>query len=259
MKKAASLVATMVAALMISGGAALAVNTIQCKANDLKANDLSKPCSGTRAADLMKGSAAGSDWMIGKGGGNTAGWEEILSGQGGNDRLHGGDGWDVLNGGPGSDTLVGDEDGRYYADTYEFEANDWGRDTITDTLTYADYADESWIRNSINFGSGITGNLYINLNASETRHEVTNGTSTVNWSGFDIINGANNSGTGYDTIIGNDDHNQIRSIGGVDTVLAGDGADNINVADGAGNDTVNCGAGTDSVAADAGDELTNRE
>ena len=56
------LLASMALTVLLASGVALAINTIQCKTN--------KSCYGTRASDLMKGSA-GSDWMYGKGGADT--------------------------------------------------------------------------------------------------------------------------------------------------------------------------------------------
>lgn len=118
----------------------------------------------------MKGSE-GTDWMYGKGGadilkgfGNTPDWEEGLNGEGGNDKLYGGEGWDILTGGPGNDTLVGDDIGGHSTDAYQFEANSWGNDTITDTATVL-HANGYPLANSLNFRTGITTNLFINLNA----------------------------------------------------------------------------------------------
>ncbi len=256
-RKAILLLAAMGAALVLSSGVALAaINTINCKAN--------KPCYGTKARDLMKGSA-GSDWMMGKGRadtlkgfGNSADDEELLYGQGGNDKLYGGHGWDILSGGPGNDALVGDDSGTISHDDYEFEANNWGDDTITDNA--------SW-DNTVHFRSGITTNLTINLNSLDLAPEVRNadGTSTVNWSG-NVINDVNNQGTGDDTITGNDAGNRIQSIGfdpqtgiynsgGADTILAGGGSDVINVDDGFSGDSVDCGEGIDTVSYNTGDTL----
>jgi hypothetical protein len=167
-----------------------------------------------------------------------------LYGQGGNDKLFGGDGDDALFGGPGSDAVS--RGPNCYGDVYYYENNSWGNDTITGTP-------ESWSLwgNGLHFRVGVTTNLVINLNSSDLAHEVTGGTSTVNWSD-NVIDEVGNYGTGDDNITGNDAANEIdtgaRSSGGNDRTY---------VQDGFGGDTVDCGAGTDTVYADAGDELTN--
>ncbi len=123
--------------------------------------------------------------------------------------------------------------------------------------------------NTLVFGPGITANLVINLKASEFSHEVTTGTSNVNWSG-NVVNNVVNYGTGYDTIRGNDAANRIRSYGweprtgtvlsgGVDVIFSAGGDDSIMVADDAGDDTVYCGDGQDTVFFDGGDELIECE
>ncbi len=80
-RRAIMCLVAMGATLVLSSGLALAINAIQCK----EWTD----CQGTKAADLMKGSA-GSDRMYGKGRsdtlrgfGNTTDTEEELHGQGG--------------------------------------------------------------------------------------------------------------------------------------------------------------------------------
>lgn len=135
--RAALFLATMGAALVFSGGVAVALNTVQCKA-------WTTDCFGTGAPDLMKGST-GSDWMYGKGRndtlrgfGNTSDNEEELHGQGGNDKLYGGSGQEILYGGPGNDALIGDDSGSHFVDAYQFGANSWGEDTITDATTGVD-------------------------------------------------------------------------------------------------------------------------
>lgn len=262
MRRLALVLASIGMAVVISGGVALALNAIQCKAG--------KTCNGTAAADLMKGTE-GSDWMHGKGRGdtlngfgNTPNGEEGLYGEGGNDKLNGGGGFDILVGGPGNDTMKGDEVGDHFVDNYEFTSNSWGNDTIEDTPSVLIGTGPYYDSNVLVFTGGVSANLYVNLTSSGSRPETTTGTSTVNWQDS-IIDGVQNQGTGYDTIIGNDASNRIQSVGfdfdlgtvsgGADTVRALGGDDFLNVEDEVGDDTVDCGEGSDKVNYDIGDDI----
>ena len=252
------LLVAMGAALVLSSGVALAINTIQCKASQLQ-------CAGTKARDLMKGSA-GSDFMYGKargdtlkGFGNDHSGDEYLFGQGGNDKLYGGLGWDILDGGPGNDLLDGSAGQPTY---YDFKANNWGNDTITDELPGPGFLSG----NTVYFSGAVNTNLTINLNSVDQAPEVKNaeGTSTVNWS-ENVVDKVQNAGTGDDQITGNDADNYIQSVGfdfdtgaisgGADNVFAGEGNDTIYVDDNVGDDTVDCGGGADGVNYDTGDDI----
>lgn len=253
MKRRAILLLVVIgAALVLSSGVALAV-TRQCKTD--------VPCYGTKERDKLLGTA-GSNFMYGKAANDTLkgfdSWDGLY-GQKGNDRLFGGAGGDDLDGGPGRDALLGEEDD----DFYRYGANNWGKDTITDTtLSDTDYN----TGNTIGYDSAVTTNLTIKLVSDPLSPEAKNadGTSTVNWSG-NVIDEVFNSSPGNDQVTGNGVANNIISRNGFDTVYGLGGDDQITVNDGSGGDTVDCGAGTDTVIYDGptatslGDTVTGCE
>src|SRR5215212_7584728 len=96
------LLATIVVALMVAGGVALAANVIQCPGG---------LCEGTTGDDEMTGTAD-TDYLYAKEGNDT------LRGLGGFDDLRGGPGNDDLNGGGGNDQ-------------YNIYDNNWGADRIS--------------------------------------------------------------------------------------------------------------------------------
>lgn len=230
------LLTTVVLVTLLASGAALAINTIHCKIEG-------PPCRGTNERDRLLGNER-SNRMFGRGGG------DILRGYGD---------WDDLHGERGNDRLYGGEAG----DHYFFSSNNWGKDTIADTLMPPDpfrIGDNNWVR----FYRDVTTSLTINLvSDSGSIPEVTNaaGTSTINWSG-NVIDNVSNRSPGNDSIVGNSVTNWIISSGGNDTISTGGGDDFIEVQDGAAGDSVDCGedAGDDdAVFYDTGDTLTNCE
>ena len=243
------LLATTALAVLLSSGVALALNTINCKTNQV--------CTGTERADLMKGTD-GSDDMRGRDGNDTLkgfGKWDILLGQEGNDRLLGGRGGDYVVGGKDDDTL----DGEGGFDGYSFERSDWGQDVIIEETPSINYL-------ALPFGENFTGPVSTNLNSdSGPTPEVTNAQSgsTVNWEGNVIKYVLGSSGN--DTITGNDAYNEIWDDAGplyygtapdTDVITsAGGGDDFIFVQDGDTNDTVNCGEGDDFVVSDEGEAL----
>lgn len=230
------LLATTALAVLLSSGVALAINTIHCKIEG-------PPCRGTNERDRMLGNER-INRMFGRGGG------DILRGYGN---------WDDLHGEQGNDRLYGGEDG----DSYYFSSNNWGKDSITDTLMPPDpmrIGDNNWVR----FSRDLTTPLTINLvSDSGSVPEVTNaaGTGTVNWSA-NVIDNVSNRSSGNDSIVGNSVTNWIRSSGGNDTISTGEGDDFIEVQDGAAGDSVDCGENPgddDTVVSDTGDTLINCE
>lgn len=273
--------------MLLASGVALAINTIQCKTNEF--------CDGTDKRDLMKGSEGqnfmfghkGADVLKGRGGGDDLvggrGDDRLVPGSGGgslsgdagddvlrrgffleggtgDDRLLGRPGGGGLDGGPGTDVLRGDTGSH----VYHFSAG-WGDDKIVDTEVRAN---DIFKDNQVYIHEGGVP-LTVNLNSdSGPAPELTDGLSTVNWSGDVIDNVLNGSALTDDRIVGNDAGNRIISRGqdspsgapppeylDSDTVLANGGDDRIDVRDADGNDTVGCGAGEDTVYYNEGDEL----
>ena len=246
MRRTILLLAAMGAALLFSSGVALALNTINCKTNQV--------CTGTDGADRMKGTD-GFNEMRGRDGNDTLkgfGKWDFLQGQEGNDKLLGGRGGDYVVGGRDDDTLRGE--GGF--DGYSFERSDWGQDVIIEESPSINYL-------ALPFGENVTGPVTTNLN-SGAEPEVVNAqsSSTVNWEGNVITFVLGSSGN--DTITGNDAHNEIWDDAGpfwgtapdTDVISsAGGGDDFIFVQDGDTNDTVNCGEGDDFVVSDEGEAL----
>jgi Ca2+-binding RTX toxin-like protein len=242
MRRGVLLLATMALAILAASGVALALNTINCKTNQV--------CTGTKRADLMKGTngfneihARGNDDTL-KGFGSSDG----LFGQEGDDRLRGGRGGDGLFGGKDDDNLRGEE----AIDFYIYERSDWGDDTIIEDTPSRNFL-------VLPFEENITGPVTTNLNSdSGPTPEVTNAqsASTVNWEG-DVITSVVAS-SGDDTVTGNEAANVILDNAGpftetgpdTDAISAGGGDDFIIVEDGDSNDTVNCGEGDDFVVSD---------
>lgn len=267
-RRAALLLSAMVAALALSSGVALALNTIQCPQPE-------DPyyCYGTERDDRMLGTDGLND-MYARGGNDVLkgfrGNDGLRSDEG-DDRLFGGAGDDYLDPGPGDDALNGGAglNSYYFPDA---EGDPWGHDTIA--ATSPDHGYDLLFYSS----NGLT----INLASSEERPEVTNasGTSTVDWSG-DVVD--NTYGTyGDDTIRGNDETNHIHAVlrswwgydpVGSDVVFAEGGDDFVWVRDyGPGKygvyddvvskdarDYVDCGTGTDVVYYDEDDKVRNCE
>jgi len=218
---------TTIAALVLTSTVALAI-TRQCKTYDSITD--SGICYGTEGPDTLLGTQ-GPNVMIGKGGDDTLkgfGDTDGLQGQEGSDKLFGGSGNDALSPGPGNDVSSGGAD----ADTYSFETNNWGKDTVNELDT----------GNTVHFDVGT--DLTIRLVSDPARPEVRNkaGTSTVNWDG-NVIDNVTSQSSGDDKIYGNAAANNIDSFagGGDDEVFGRSGNDTINVADGAGGDFVDCG------------------
>lgn len=243
------LLATIVAALTLSSGMALAA-TIACQAG--------VDCLGTKEADVLK-VTAGKDRIYARGGGDTLrsfGEADESYGQGGNDRQFGGLGDDFMIGGVGHDALSGGGglDGYYFGDG-------WGKDTLTDDAT-----SENMILMRA-FGPGVpyvTDDLVVDLRSGDGP-EVRNvgGTNTIDWEGNTIneIDG----GAGDDHITGNALANELFGGPGEDELSGGGGDDELIAMDGSPDDTVDCGedliGGPDNDFAlhDPGDTVVNCE
>jgi hypothetical protein len=256
-RRAILLLMAMGAALVLSSGAALALNTIRCQQPE------TFWCEGTEEDDRMLGTDGGGS-MVARGGNDVLrgfGGDDYVDGEEGNDRLFGGSGVDSLIPGPGDDASHGGTG----SDGYTFWPNAWGHDTITDT---AISDDDPLTGNGVSFTS-VTEGLTINLVSSEDRPEVTNasGAATLNWS--DNVVDRTTGGEGDDTIYGNAAANHIHAMGdysgwpsGDDTIFAGGGDDTIWVRDLDGNtegDRVDCGEGTDTVHYERGDVVKHCE
>jgi Ca2+-binding RTX toxin-like protein len=259
------LLATMLAALTISSGVALAA-TISCRAD--------AECYGTRMADTLAGTDEDDD-IFGRGGSDVIKGQENLDylyGQGGSDKLIGGPDDDLLTGGSGDDVLRG---GTSPA-SYTFD-NGWGEDTLVDpepdpsnevdTLDFRRYSTQY-----------VAENLIIKLFPSEGP-EVTNldGTDTIDWEGNPIEQVRSGDGddeitgdslanilvahAGNDTINGSGGHDTISGGAGADIIAGEAGNDTIYANDGSGGDTVDCGedfiADHDTVYYDLLDQVAN--
>lgn len=149
----------------------------------------------------------------------------------GEDWLYGGDGRDVLSGGPGNDHLKGD--GQIaYADVLSGGEGDY------DGLDY----------------SGRAGPIAIDLSIPEsTSGEPDEG---------DVISGFEHAttGSGDDTLIGNEQPNFLDAGGGSNTIQARDGGDLIDTRGSGGRNWIDAGAGNDRINArvpnSAADEVT---
>ncbi len=244
--------------------------------------------SGTANADYMIGSS-GNDSIVGGGGydvllgggGNDTLAGEYLDGGAGNDRLvytGNAEDWGVMRGSAGDDTIVGHNG----TDLYYYRTGD-GNDRIedaaagdNDTLileshsTYGAIRPQDvrgvvvgndlrleFLRNGVVFGSvllvgQLTGGGIENINFSD---------GTV-WSRLELSRFGNSvfSGSEFgDVIYGDNDFDPIASIsstiGGNDTISAGDGNDT--VYGGAGNDVISGGDGDDIVYGGTGDDVVS--
>jgi Ca2+-binding RTX toxin-like protein len=249
-RRAILLLVAMGAALVVASGAALAA-VINCPSisgtNDCLGTDNDDRLIGTSDPDNMQG-FKGNDLLKGRGGNDNA-----MRGDQGSDRLLGGPGDDHLGGGTGNDELRGGAD----FDTYFFQENNWGKETIVDTpIADASIDTTQWVRFDFT-----TNNLTINLNSRAGAPEVRNetGTSTLDWEN-NLIDGVIDGG-GDDTIRGRAVGDNIQVFGGrndKDTILAGRGADNLYTADEDNDDVIDCGDGdgaVDMVTKDSGDTL----
>lgn len=197
---------------------------------------------------------------------------EYLQGGSGHDVMYGNDGFSVFNGGDGNDTMYGGGS----RDDYWYETPDWGHDVIVD-LPDRDWHNMLWL-------TTFHEDLVIDLNSSGDHHEMrlADGNATVDWDNdaISFVFG----GYGDDIIIGNEHDNIVSSQGtdtvyggggydfiqGVDwtynaTIFGGEGDDVIDVRDAVfphdgGIDTVDCGPGdADKVRYDANDTVENCE
>jgi uncharacterized protein YkwD len=250
------MLATMVAALLLASGVALAA-TIACASG--------VTCWGTAGDDVMIGSG-GNDDMRGLDGNDTltGGLATLdgLRGDTGIDILIGGKGIDSLNGVGGNDKLSG-ETGN---DTYRF-GNAWGQDKIlsdsagSDTLRF----DAVGSALSIDLGAPETPAMELpNLEGSST-NKVSTPTGEVvienayGGSSSDAING----NAGPNTLDGNAGNDEITGSGGADKMLGRVGDDTIYATDGMG-DVIDCGEDpdlqdVDTVYADQADSAINCE
>ena len=271
-RRAILLLVVMASALTVASGVAWAAQ-ISCpnRAGNLCVGTANKDTmTGTDRSDEMRAND-GSDEMKGRGGA-----DELL-GQAGNDTALGQDGPDTLAGGLGRDTLSGarakdrltgaegDDGLRGGAadDTYAFNLNNWGDDTITDTTTANN---DPLTGNFVEFGfpEPLTTSLTVNLTSSELQPEVQNATqsATLNWSN-NAIDGVYVGTNKDDVVRGNGLANTLVVKGDDvqgDDVFGGAGNDWISVQDFDGGDFVDCGedgpgiTDEDQVFLDANDE-----
>jgi Ca2+-binding RTX toxin-like protein len=161
--------------------------------------------------------------------------EDTLTGDGGNDKLYGGEGEGILRGGPGSDLIEG------------------GNGSNT-----ADYSERSEaVSVDLTSGAHVSGGPLDDIDGAGplvARDRLV--------SIYDIA-----TGSGDDTLLGNDQANDLRGGGGADTITGGlgrdwlageDGTDTIDALDGL-VDTVGCGDSTDQAIWDDADKVTGCE
>lgn len=203
------LLVTMVAALLLASGVALAANVITCPGS---------LCEGTTGDDEMTGTS-GTDYIYAKEG---------------NDTLRGLGAFDDLRGGPDNDNL----DGGGGNDQYNFYDNNWGADRISGDSSGA----QDWLIFQI------TGALTIDLVPSSNRPEVTSGANTINFASKVVIEWVQ-GGAASDTIKGNGANNYLSGAGGHDTLVGREGNDrlvgDIVVFSNNGNDILKGGPGKD--------------
>jgi hypothetical protein len=243
MRRTVILLASTALAVLLSCGAALALNAASCEGGGIR-------CVGTDKPDLVRGSDD-LDAIYGRDGGDILkgrGEGDALLGQKGGDELLGGARQDLMIGGVGDDGLRGGD----ALDIYYFERPDWGQDAIRDASP----------RNLVRLpdGEDFAGAITTNMSSdSGPLPEVANaeGGSTVDWKG-DVVAVVFGS-TGDDTITGNDAANLIFDGEALDTdrdtVSVAGGRDLVDVQDGAADDKVECGGGHDTVYFDQELEL----
>jgi Ca2+-binding RTX toxin-like protein len=232
MRQMALLFSALAVAFVLVGGTALAESVIRCGDRH--------NCFGTAGPDLMV-SGAENNAMHAYGGRDTlkgrGGYDALYAGEAA-DVLLGGNGYDQLEGALGNDELVG---GPGY-DYYEFYANDWGHDTVTDAPLPAVPGGRP--SNQLFTDPGVTRNMVIDLDSGPGPEVSTgDGSATVNWHDDAITDVALN-GRGRDRVSGNDAANDLGAWGpSEDTVSGMGGDDTIYVDDGSGGDVVYCGEG----------------
>ncbi len=248
MRRTALLVTAAVVLLLGASGVALAAR-ISCP------NAGGDSCTGTRNDDRLLGSS-GPDNMLARGGDDVLkgrdGDDNAMRGEAGRDSLYGGPGADQLGGGEGRDALSG---GAGF-DTYFFQENNWGRETITDApIVDTDINTAHEVR-----FDPVTTDLIIDMNSRaepEVRRRDGSPGSTLNWEN-DLIDRVID-GEGDDIIIGRLTPDNIQPFaGGSDEINARSGDDFIYTVDETA-DTIECGDGEDTIRKDLEDTATNCE
>jgi Ca2+-binding RTX toxin-like protein len=211
MRRAVLLLSTLVAALLVGSGVALAA-IIPCPGG---------LCEGTTGDDEMTG---------------TSGTDYIYAREG-NDTLRGLAAFDDLRGGPGNDNL----DGGRGNDQYNFYDDNWGADRISGDSS----GGKDWL---IFHRSATAGALTIDLRPSSSGPEVSSGANTINFASNVVIEWVQ-AGLDNDTVKGNGADNYLQGRDLNDTLM-GRGGDDKLVGDTAvfsdeGNDVLNGGPGRD--------------
>ena len=157
---------------------------------------------------------------------------ENIQGGSGDDALYGSDAANALSGGAGSDELIGNDG----ADTLSGEAGD-------------DILKGGAGNDVLDGGTGIDEADYSDTNANVTAN-LANNTASSEQIGTDALTSIENirTGSGADTITGDDQNNELWTGAGSDTINAGSGDDSIHA--GAGDDQVDGGDGIDTIIYD---------
>ncbi|WP_321504556.1 Ig-like domain-containing protein [Breoghania sp.] len=195
--------------------------------------------TGTAYNDLITGNSG--DNVIKGGDGN-----DRLGGLGGNDTVIGGEGNDTLFGDGGNDTLEGGEGNDTLTGGTGFNVLDGG-DGV-DKVDYSGEGEGIYVRLDQGWGTDLS-------NKALGWTDLTNGIAANTIEHDDLISIENVEGTDFtDNIVGNGGDNVIMGLdgadylsglGGNDTILGGDGNDLI--VGGAGADTIDGGAGNDRI------------
>lgn len=186
---------------------------------------------GTNSSDSIVGSAHYADKLYGYDGhdilfGGTGVNNDSLYGGAGNDQLYGQAGDDLLQGDEGDDILTGGLGN----DTYVVAAN-FGADSI----------DDAYGTNILNI-SAFTANQSINLSSASN---YTNGSNSISW-GSGHIKGII-SGSGNDSLTGDNNDNVFNGGGGNDSLSGGTGNDTYKFASGFGTDTISDSSGNNTL------------
>lgn len=239
MRRMTLLFGTVIAALVLAGGTAMALTAMQCGDGE---------CLGTDGSDLMRGTDGYNQMRAGDGDDVLRGFAspDSLRGEGGNDRLFGGRTGDSLEGGPGDDHLVGAAGD----DDYDLNGYGWGHDTIFDRAVFdSDIRTGNLLWLDHYGGEDVVVDL-VSGEGPEVRSA--SGADTADWEN-DVVDGAIDLSRGDDRIRGNARANLLAAFYGDNAVRAGGGDDHVDVGDGDGGDTVRCGKGEDVVIRDAED------
>ncbi len=210
--------------------------------DDLTGTDEDDVICGTRVGNTIN-AGGGDDTVYGAGG------IDFILGDDGDDEINGEDGDDVLSGGDGDDTLNGGDGNDHFFITREAGDNKFvggaGDNDIVYFLSYPSSNNQERVLDAngfaiTNISSRVSSRgVTFDLSSGSFDGTALDGTGTFTFEGIEDVL----TGTGDDTITGNDQDNYLSGINGHDTINGGRGNDVLTGS--ADNDTLNGGDGDD--------------